>query len=201
MGTVVVSTFVTLDGVIQSPGAPDEDGEFEFGGWQAPYAEDDLGTIMTEWFTRADAFLLGRRTYEIFAGYWPTVTGPDDPIASPLNVLPKYVASTTLTEVEWNNSSLIGENIEDEVAELRRRHHGEIQVHGSSELIQTLRKLDLVDEYRLWTYPVVLGHGKRLFPEGAVSGALKLVDSKITGMGATVNTYRPVGKVTTGSFG
>lgn len=202
MGTLAVTTFVSLDGVLQSPGLPDEDpgGGFRYGGWQVPYADEDLGRIVSERFARADAFLLGRRTYEIFAAYWPRVTDPDDPVAGPLNTLPKYVASTTLDRAEWNNTILLRENVADEVAALKRRYRNEIQVHGSGELVQTLREHGLVDVLHVWVYPVVLGAGKRLFPDGCTPSALELVDTVTTSKGAVVCTYRPAGEVTTGSF-
>ncbi|NED97464.1 dihydrofolate reductase family protein [Phytoactinopolyspora alkaliphila] len=202
MGTVAVTTFVSMDGVLQGPGGPGEDPSngFDLGGWLVPHADEDMGRIVGERFARADAFLLGRKTYEIFAGYWPGVTDPDDPVASRLNTLPKYVASTTLSTPEWAGSTVIAGNLADEVAALKQRHTREIQVHGSGDLVQSLRELDLIDLYHVWTYPVVLGTGKRLFPEGCVSSALELIDTQATSTGVVVSTYRPAGAVKTGTF-
>lgn len=202
MGKLAVTTFVSLDGVMQSPGLPDEDPSngFQYGGWQAAYADEDLGRIASERLARADAFVLGRKTYESLAAYWPRVTDPDDPIASRLNALPKYVASTTLNRAEWNNTILLRENVADEVAALKQRYQNEIQVHGSGELVQTLREHGLVDVLHVWIYPVVLGAGKRLFPEGCIPSALELVDTVTTSKGAVVCTYGPAGDVTTSSF-
>src|SRR5215469_5441888 len=173
---LTLHTFLTLDGVMQAPGAQDEDrdGGFEHGGWSFPYSDQDFGEAVAGWFAHAGAFLLGRKTYEIFSGYWPKVTDPDDPIAGKLNALPKYVASTTLASVAWHNSSLLGGDPAAEVAALKQRPGDELQVHGSGELAQTLIDHDLVDEYRLLYYPVHLGSGKKLFPEGAKPGALRL---------------------------
>src|SRR6185295_12050292 len=156
-GKLTLTTFLTLDGVMQAPGAPTEDpsGNFEHGGWLVPYADADMGRIVTDAFAAADAFLLGRKTYQIFAAHWPRVTDPADPVATALNRLPKYVASRTLAKAEWHNSTVIRGDIAREVAELKRKHPREIQVHGSGDLAQTLLTNDLVDEFRLWLYPVV----------------------------------------------
>jgi dihydrofolate reductase len=202
MSKLTLTTFLTLDGVMQSPGMPEEDrsGGFQHGGWLVPYADGDMGRYVTEWFARAEAFLLGRKTYEIFAAYWPRVTNPDDPIAGALNRLPKYVVSTTLDRVQWHNSTLVRGDAVKEIAKLKRQGEGELQVHGSGGLAQTLIENDLVDEYRLFLYPVVLGSGKRLFGSGAVPTSLKLLDTKRTSNGVVVNTYQPLGKPTYGSF-
>jgi dihydrofolate reductase len=201
-GRLILTTFLSLDGVMQAPGGPDEDrsGGFQHGGWLVPYADPDMGRMIDETFAATDAFLLGRKTYEIFAAHWPRVTDPADPIATALNRLPKYVVSRTLEKAEWNNSTVIRGDIAKQVAELKRRHEGEILIQGSSELIQTLLANDLVDEYRLLVFPVVLGSGKRLFGSGAVPAALALVDTKATSTGIVINTYRPAGKPTYGSF-
>jgi dihydrofolate reductase len=194
--------FVTLDGVLQSPGAPDEDPSegFEHGGWLVPYADDDMARAMAGFFDEADAFLFGRRTYELFAAFWPQVTDPDDPIASRLNSLPKYVASRTLEDVSWEGSTLLKGDVATAVAELKGKPGRELQVHGSGGLAQTLMQHDLIDEYRLLTYPVVLGKGKRLFADGAKPVALNLVDHKTTSTGVSIDVYTPVGEPTYGSF-
>ncbi|GAA2402230.1 dihydrofolate reductase family protein [Actinomadura vinacea] len=197
---ITLAVFLTLDGVMQGPGMPDEDrsGGFEHGGWQFPYADKELYRATADWFARADGFLLGRRTYDIFAAYWPTVTDPDDPIASRLNTLPKYVVSTTLDEPGWNNTTVV-KGVE-EVAALRSRPGRELQVHGSGRLAQTLLDHGLIDELRLWTYPVILGSGKRLFEPGRVPAALRLVSSEATGSGSVLSVYRPAGKPAYGDF-
>ncbi len=199
---LTLTTFLTLDGVMQAPGGPSEDpsGGFDHGGWLVPYADDDMGGAMVGWFAEADAFLLGRRTCEIFAAYWPRVTNPDDPIASQLNSLPKYVASRTLKDVAWKGSTLIQGELAEQVAELKRRPGRELQVHGSGILAQTLMQHDLIDEYRLLTYPVVLGKGRRLFADGTKPAALRLLESKTTSAGVTLNVYESAGEPTYGSF-
>jgi dihydrofolate reductase len=199
---LTLHTFLTLDGVMQAPGAPDEDrdGGFEHGGWSFPYSDQDFGEAVAGWFSRAGAFLLGRKTYEIFSGYWPKVTDPDDPVASKLNALPKYVASTTLASADWHNSSLLGGDLAAEVAGLKERPGDELQVHGSGELAQTLVDHDLVDEYRLLYYPVHLGSGKKLFRDGAKPGALRLIHSSTTSTGVIIATYEPAGPPRYGSF-
>jgi dihydrofolate reductase len=199
---LTLTMFVTLDGVVQAPGGPNEDrsGGFEHGGWLVPYADDDMAQAMTGFFVEADAFLLGRRTYEIFAASWPKVTDPDDPIASRLNSLPKYVASRTLTDVSWEGSKLLKGDLATEVAELKRKPGRELQVHGSGGLVQTLMQHDLIDEYRLLTYPVVLGEGKRLFGDGAKPAALNWIDHKTTSTGVSIDVYTPAGEPTYGSF-
>ncbi|MEU6035545.1 dihydrofolate reductase family protein [Actinomadura sp. NPDC047616] len=199
---ITLATFLTLDGVMQGPGAPDEDTRdgFRHGGWQAPYADEGLATYTAEWFAEADAFLLGRRTYEIFAAYWPLVTDENHPIAAPLNTLPKYVVSTTLDKAEWNNSTLIKTDVIEKIAELKSRPGRELQIHGSGVLAQSLLDHGLIDELRLWTYPVVLGTGKRLFEPGRTPTALRLVDSRPTSSGCVLNVYQPAGKPTYGDF-
>jgi dihydrofolate reductase len=201
-GKLTLTAFLSLDGVMQAPGGPDEDrsGNFPHGGWLVPYADADMGRIVTDAFAATDAFLLGRKTYEIFAAHWPRVTDPSDPVATALNRLPKYVVSRTLDKAEWHNSTVIRGDIAKQVAELKRRHEREILIQGSSELTQTLLANDLVDEYRLPLFPVVLGSGKRLFGSGAVPSALTLVDTRATSTGVVVNTYRSSGKPSYGSF-
>ena len=199
---LTLHTFLTLDGVMQAPGAPDEDrhGGFEHGGWSFPYSDQDFGETMAGWFAHADAFLLGRKTYEIFSGYWPKVTDPDDPIASKLNALPKYVASTTLASADWHNSSVLGGDLAAEVAGLKERPGDELQVHGSGGMAQTLIDHDLVDEYRLLYFPVHLGSGKKLFRDGAKPGALRLTGSSTTSSGVIIATYEPAGPPRYGTF-
>jgi dihydrofolate reductase len=196
---LTVTTFLTLDGVMQGPGQRGEDG-FDLGGWLVPYADDDMMRFVHEWFAEADAFLLGRRTYEIFASWWPKVTDENDPIAAALNRLPKYVASRTLKNLEWNNSRLIKGDVAAEVRKLKQQTGRELQVHGSGNLVQTLMEHELIDEYRLWFYPVILGRGKRLFREGSALTALRLVDSKTTSSGVVIHVYHPAGRPTYGSF-
>ena len=199
---LTLTTFVTLDGVMQAPGGPEEDPTegFTQGGWSFPYADQDFGRFVVGWFANADAFLLGRRTYEIFAGYWPLQTDEDDPVAGPLNRLPKYVVSTTLDSLAWDNSTLISGNVAEEVAKLKAQPGNELQVHGSGRLAQTLMAHDLVDEYRLFVYPVVLGDGRRLFGERKSGAALRLLDAQTTGTGVVVLTYEPAGPAQYGSF-
>jgi dihydrofolate reductase len=200
---LTLTTFITMDGIVQAPGGRDEDpdGGFEYGGWVVPYMDDDMVQMMAAWFAEADAFLLGRRTYEIFARSWPLVTDPDDPIASRLNSLPKYVASGTLEEVSWEGTVVLKGDLAAEVAELKRRPGRELQVHGSGDLAQTLMRHDLIDEYRLLTYPVVLGKGKRLFADGAKPAALNVIDHRSTSSGVSIDVYTPAGEPTYRSVG
>jgi dihydrofolate reductase len=199
---LTLQTFLTLDGVMQAPGSPDEDpdGHFEHGGWSFPYDDEDFGAAVAAWMEKADGILLGRKTYQVFAGYWPQVTDPANPVASKLNELPKYVASTTLSSVDWNNSTLLGSDVVAEVAKLKERPGGELQVHGSGQLAQTLIDADLIDEYWLYYFPVHLGTGKKLFRDGAPARALKLLDSRTTSTGVIIAHYEPAGPVRYGSF-
>jgi dihydrofolate reductase len=200
MRKLVVGTFLTLDGVMQAPGGPDEDrdGGFRHGGWLVPYFDDMMGAIMTEWTTRAGAFLLGRKTYEIFAGSWPKSTDPADEIATALNNRPKFVASRTLTNVSWNNSHLLKGDVAAEVAKLKAQDGDEIQVHGSGDLLQTLLQRDLVDTLRIWQFPVVIGTGKRLFGRGTIHGAFRLVETQLTPTGAVLHVYQRAGELAYG---
>ncbi len=202
MRKLVVGTFLTLDGVMQAPGGPseDRDGGFQHGGWSVKYWDEMMGQLIVEQVLQVDALLLGRRTYEIFAAHWPRVTDPNDAVATKLNSVRKYVASRTLGRVEWNNSSLISGDVPAGVARLKDQSGGEIQVHGSSNLIQTLLKHDLVDEFRLWVFPVMVGPGKRLFGDGTVPGALRLVDTKISSTGVVIHRYERAGRLEYGSF-
>jgi dihydrofolate reductase len=196
MASLVVGTFLTLDGVMQGPGGPDEDrsGGFAHGGWSVGYWDSAMGEIITEWTARAEALLLGRTTYQIFAGHWPHVP-EDDPVGAVLNRIPKYVASTTLGSADWNNTALLGGDVPRAVAALKDAGDGEIQVHGSHGLLQTLIEHDLIDEYRLWTFPVLLGSGKRLFDAGTIPTGLELIDSTTSSTGVIVCRYRRAGDV------
>jgi dihydrofolate reductase len=202
MGKLTTTTFVSLDGVMQAPGGPTEDpsGGFRHGGWLVPHFDDATGQFMNSVFQRVEAFLLGRRTYEIFAAHWPHFEDPNDPIASALNTLPKHVASRTLREVKWHNSSLLGPDLPAEVRRLKDKVRGELQVHGSCGLVQSLLQADLVDELNVLTFPVILGSGRRLFGPGTVPAALKLVSSQVTPNGIVIASYKRDGEVKTGSF-
>jgi dihydrofolate reductase len=200
MRKLAVSTFLTLDGVMQAPGGPEEDPAegFTHGGWSFNYWDDVMGQAMDQAMSRPFDLLLGRKTYEIFAAHWPYVT--DDPAADALNSATKYVASRMLDAVEWQNSKLLEGDVAEAVARLKEEDGPEIQVHGSGNLIQTLLEHDLVDEYRLMIFPVVLGTGKRLFADGAIPRGLKLVDSKTSTTGVLIATYEGGGEVEYGSF-
>jgi dihydrofolate reductase len=201
MAELTLTTFLTLDGVMQAPGGPDEDttGGFPYGGWVFLHWDEESGRTIDDIFSKAEAFLLGRTTYDIFAAYWPHNTDKYELVANQLNSLPKYVASRTRTTFDWHGSSLI-RNVVGEIGELKQRYSGEIQVHGSCGLAQTLIQHDLIDEYRLLIFPVILGTGKRLFGSGTVPSMLKLVTSSSTSKGTIVSVYRRAGKLQTGSF-
>ncbi|MFF1379161.1 dihydrofolate reductase family protein [Streptomyces sp. NPDC058308] len=200
---LTLTQFLTLDGVIQAPGGPDEDrdGGFEHGGWSVPYGDEDFGTFMRQNFDRVDAFLLGRATYEIFAGYWPRMTDPTDPVASRLNSLPKYVASTTLTDPEWQGTRVIGrDDLVKDVTALKEQPGRELQMHGSAGLARSLMAHDLIDTLHLMTFPVVLGTGKRLFTEGALPTAFRHAQSRTTSTGVIISTYEREGRPEYGSY-
>lgn len=192
MRKLIVIEFLSLDGVMQAPGAADEDtsGGFEHGGWALPYFDDVLGAAAAEGMAATDAYLFGRRTYDIMARHWPTAPS-DDSFAAHLNSTPKYVASRTLQRLEWENSTLIEGDLPTAVAELKRQAGGDIAVLGSGDLIQTLIEHDLIDEYSLTVHPIVLGTGKRLFPDPGQVRRLRLADSTITSTGSLLLTYRP----------
>ncbi len=190
---LTVNTFVTLDGVMQGPGGPEEDttGGFDRGGWLVPHVDEDFGRIVDGWFREADQVLLGRTTYEAMASYWPQVTDPDDGAAVALNTLPKHVVSTTLTDPAWQGTSVISSDVVAAVSRLKEQPGRELQVHGSWRLVRTLHDAGLVDEYRLLVFPVVLGTGKRLFAEGAAASAFTLAASEVTSRGVTHQVLRP----------
>jgi dihydrofolate reductase len=190
-------TMITLDGVMQGLGAPDEDrrGGFERGGWVAPVFDDEAMAFLNQVYHRADAFLFGRRTYEIFAGSWGTWPDPgDSPIWEALNTKPKYVASTTLTDPDWANTTVLSGDIAGAVRELKAGPDGELQVHGSGGLIRWLLDNDLIDEITLLTVPVIVGQGTRLFPDNGPDIALDMIDSRATPRGVTIQVYRPTGR-------
>ena len=201
MAELTMTTFLSLDGVMQAPGGPGEDdsGNFPYGGWLVPHADADMGKTMVEIFSKADAFLLGRTTYDIFAAYWPRITDPSDIIAEKLNGLPKFVASRTRSTFAWHNTTLVRDVVKD-IGGLKMRFGREVQVHGSCVLAQTLIENDLVDEYRILTFPVILGIGKRLFGTGVMPRTLTLVRTTATSTGVIISVYRRAGGLKTGSF-
>jgi dihydrofolate reductase len=200
MRRLIVQTFVSLDGVMQAPGGPGEDdsGGFAYGGWSVNYWDDQMGQVMDEATSRPFAMVLGRRTYDIMAAYWPTA--PEEAGGKVFNEATKYVASRSRPTLEWSNSVLLEGDAGDAIAALKAEDGPELQVHGSANLIQTLLRHQLVDQYRLWVFPVVLGSGKRLFGDGATPAGLRLVDSKVSTTGVVMGTWEPAGEVVTGSF-
>ncbi len=199
MRKLVVLTFLTLDGVMQAPGGPEEDpvGGFTLGGWSVNHWDGSMEEVMSRRMAPPFDLLLGRKTYEIFAGYWPFATEPG---ADDLNTARKYVATRTLTSADWENSTILDGDVGQQVAELKQQDGPEIQVHGSSDLIQTLLANDLVDEFRLMIFPVVVGKGKRLFGDGTVPRSFSVRDSSTSGTGVVMATYERAGEVETGSF-
>jgi dihydrofolate reductase len=200
MRRLKVTTFLTLDGVMQAPGGPEEDesGSFAFGGWSVNYWDDMMGKVMGEFMGVPFDLVLGRRTYDIFAAFWPTA--PEEAGGKPLNDATKYVASRGHPMLSWQTSVLLEGDVAQAVEELKRGDGPELQVHGSGNLAQTLIRNDLVDEYHLWVFPVVIGSGKRLFADGTIPRALRLVDSKVSTTGVMIGTYEPAGEIQTGSF-
>jgi dihydrofolate reductase len=196
-----MTMFLTLDGVYQGPGGPNEDESngFQQGGWLVPYFDETLGQYMNSIFDEVDAFVLGRRTYDIFAGSWPNFPDPDDPIASRLNNLPKYVASRTLSRADWNNSTVLSGDLATEVAKLKEQPGRELQMHGSGALAQSLFDAGLIDAMRLIVFPVVLGTGKRLFAEGRTPSSFTLTDVKSTPSGVTIQELSHAGAPTYGT--
>jgi dihydrofolate reductase len=200
MRQLMVNTFLTLDGVMQAPGGPEEDhsGGFALGGWSVNYWDEQMGQVMTEAMSVPFDLVLGRKTYEIFAAYWPQA--PEEAGAKPLNDATKYVASRSRPTLEWGPSVLIEGDAAEGIAALKKDDGPELQVHGSGNLIQTLMRHNLVDRYRLWVFPLVIGSGKRLFSDGTIPSALTLVDSKVSTTGVVIGTYEPAGEIVTGSF-
>jgi dihydrofolate reductase len=198
MRKIIVLSFITLDGVMQGPGGPTEDtsGNFTLGGWTVPYFDEFLGQIMTEQMSKPFDLLLGRKTFELFASYWPN--HPEE--GAGINSATKYVASNTLTKHEWRKSVFLKGNVADEIKKLKGQDGPDLQVHGSSNLIQTLLKHELVDEFWLKIFPVTLGLGKRLFDQGTIPASYTLVESKSSPLGVIIASFERAGGVKTGSF-
>ena len=188
--------FLSVDGVYQGPGGPNEDRSdgFDRGGWLVPHFDEATGEFMNSIFQNVDAFLLGRRTYDIFAASWPKATDPNDPVATKLNTLPKYVASTTLKDPEWANTTVLEGDLASAVRELKDRDGRELQVHGSGRLVQFLLDNNLVDRLNLLVFPVIVGAGRRLFPDSGIATGLALDESRTTKSGVTISVYRPTGR-------
>lgn len=202
MRKIAVLIFVSLDGVMQAPGGPEEDtsGDFKYGGWTFPYFDEFMGGVMGEQMGQPFDLLLGRKTYDIFASYWPEQDARTNPGAAPLNKATKYVVSSEPLTLTWENSELISGDVVTKLQELKQGDGPMLQVHGSSTLIQTLLKNDLVDELWLKIFPVTLGEGKRLFGEGTIPAAFELVDSKASPSGVIVASYKRAGDIKTGTF-
>jgi dihydrofolate reductase len=203
MRKLIVLSFISLDGVMQAPGGPEEDptGGFKHGGWMFGYFDDFLLKVMVKQMSKPFDLLLGRKTYEIFAAHWPQANTSEDPFAARINNAKKYVASKTLTKLDWNNSELIKGDVWNEIKKIKEQDGPEIQVHGSGNLIQMLLKHDLVDELWLKVFPITLGVGKRLFAEGMIPAGFKLLESEISPSGVIIASYERAGEVKTGSFG
>jgi dihydrofolate reductase len=202
MRKLIVQTFLTLDGVMQAPGGPgeDDDGGFAYGGWSVNYWDDQMGQVMDEATSRPFAMVLGRRTFDIMAAFWPTA--PEEAGAKVFNDATKYVASRSRPNLEaWSNSVLIEGDAADGLAALKAEDGPELQVHGSANLIQTLLRHNLVDEFRLWVFPVVVGSGKRLFADGTVPAGMRLAGSTVSSTGVIIGTWQRAGELVTGSFG
>lgn len=201
MRRLIVSTFASLDGVMQAPGGPEEDptNGFTLGGWMFPYGDDSMDLSTAGFDGKDRELLLGRRTYQIFEAFWP-YQPDDDPIAKTFNATKKYVASRTLTTLHWNNSTLLDGDVVSAIITLKAQPGPDLQVIGSGHLIQTLQAASLIDEYNVWTFPLVLGLGKRLFSEAAKPSALRLVRSQVSTTGVVMSTYVPSGDIQPGSF-
>jgi dihydrofolate reductase len=202
MRKLIASTFASLDGVMQAPGGPDEDSteNFMFGGWTFAFWDEQMDLSAAGFDGNDRELVLGRKTYEIFAAYWPHQS-TDNPIAKTFNAAKKHVASRTLKSLQWNNSSLLGGEIVSAITALKTQRGHDLQIIGSGNLIQTLQAASLIDEYNVWTYPVVLGRGKRLFESAAKPGALRLVASKVSTSGVVMSTYTPAGDILLGTVG
>jgi dihydrofolate reductase len=200
MRKLIVNTFLTLDGVMQAPGGPGEDdsGGFALGGWSVNYWDEQMGEIMEGAMGVPFDLVLGRRTYDIFAAYWPHA--PEEAGAKPLNDATKYVASRGRPALEWGPSVLVDGDAAEGVAALKNEDGPELQVHGSGDLMQTLLRHNLIDRFRLWIFPLVIGSGKRLFSDGTIPSGLKLVESAVSTTGVMIGTYEPAGEIVTGSF-
>lgn len=198
---LTVTQFMTLDGVVQGPGAPEEDTSdgFDLGGWLPPHFDEAVGAYMTGIFEVADEFLLGRRTYDLMAAYWPEQPAAEDETAIKLNELPKHIATSRTDELAWQGSARIEGDVAAAVTELKRRPGRELQVHGSGTLVRSLAAADLVDAYHLLLFPVVLGRGRRLFGDGMVPAGLRLTDHRTSGSGVALLTYETVGWPVLGS--
>lgn len=193
---LTTTTFVSLDGVMQGIGGPDEDrsGGFELGGWAMPLFDSEARSFLLAVYARADAFLFGRKTYDIFAGYWGVMEPSENAFAEALNTKPKYVASNTLTEPEWDDTTVVSDDVAAAVGELKAKPGRELQVHGNGALIRWLMNHDLVDEVNLFTVPVVVGQGTRLFPDTGPGRAFELIESQTTPSGVIIQVYRPAGR-------
>lgn len=214
MRNLVVNTFLTLDGVMQAPGGPEEDptGGFRHGGWAVSHSDEEMGEEMAEWMGKLFDLVLGRLTYEIFAAHWPhvgqgeraqrggTASEVDDEAAAALNSARKYVASSTLNQATWNNSTILEGDVPTAIERVKREEGPELQIHGSGGLIRSLLPHGLIDAFRLWTFPVLVGPGKRLFADGTAPAALRLVDSRVFDTGVVLSVYEPAGDVEHGSF-
>jgi len=200
MRNLLVNTFLTLDGVMQAPGGPGEDDEggFTQGGWSVTYWDEKMGEVMARATSEPFDLLLGRKTYDLFTAYWPKVSDEDG--GKPLNDATKYVVSHGQPQLDWPESILIDGDVVAGITALKQSDGPELQVHGSGNLMQTLLRHNLVDELRLWVFPVVIGSGKRLFSDGAVPSGLTLIDSTISSTGVIIGTYRPAGEIPIGSF-
>jgi dihydrofolate reductase len=198
---IITTTFVTLDGVMQAPGGPQEDtsGGFTQGGWSANYWDELMGNIMTSFMHLPFELLLGKRTYEIFAAFWPN-TDQDQSVAKPFNATKKYVVSHSPAELTWQNSTLLTGNVAEEIKKLKAMDAPDLWVHGSGNMIQTLLKNDLIDRMHIWTFPVTVGDGKRLFAEGTLPVGFKLIESQYSATGVVIATYEPAGSLQTGSL-